>query len=52
MGMFKFTMGAITRLLSSLLTDGTLSGMAALILATALGVAVTDRLRWKICMIE
>jgi len=45
MGTMMFTMGAISALLGGLFTDGTPRGMAALMLAAAVGVAIADWLR-------
>jgi MFS transporter, DHA1 family, multidrug resistance protein len=45
MGMAQFLLGAISGLLVGVFTDGTPRGMAALMLAGALGMAVCDRFR-------
>ncbi len=45
LGTIQFSFGALSGLLGGLFTDGSPRGMAALLLAAAIGVAVADRLR-------
>jgi DHA1 family bicyclomycin/chloramphenicol resistance-like MFS transporter len=47
MGMGQFLLGAVSGLLVGVFTDGTPRGMAALMLAGALGMAVCDRFRTR-----